>query len=134
MSKPTSTIPPISTRAGCEERLSEFDAHRIQGWTAENFAQVQVRLLFQCSSSISLTQHWSALPEPKPVVVGMEWVVKSAETLVRQKELYYIIDPDNMNATKAAVDAEPRVNSTLFSFGALPPYKMAQLRKTSMNA
>ncbi|KAK6969291.1 hypothetical protein R3P38DRAFT_2907496 [Favolaschia claudopus] len=83
---------------------------------------------------------YNALPEPKPVVVGMEWVVKSAETLVRQKELYYIIDPDNMNATKpvrdraVAVDAEPRVNSTLFSFGALPPYKMAQLRKTSMNA
>ncbi|KAJ7884057.1 hypothetical protein B0H13DRAFT_2537577 [Mycena leptocephala] len=42
---------------------------------------------------------YRALPEPKPLVVGMEWVVRSAENRTYEEETLYLIDMDDMNTT-----------------------------------
>ncbi|KAF7315215.1 BRCT domain-containing protein [Mycena indigotica] len=42
---------------------------------------------------------YKALSEPRPFLVGMEWVVKCAETKTRQDETPYLIDLDDMNTT-----------------------------------
>ncbi|KAJ7209697.1 hypothetical protein GGX14DRAFT_107724 [Mycena pura] len=46
---------------------------------------------------------YKALAEPRPHVVGMEWVVKSAEKRVREEETPYLIDMDDMNTTAVKV-------------------------------
>ncbi|KAJ7072597.1 hypothetical protein C8F01DRAFT_1104497 [Mycena amicta] len=42
---------------------------------------------------------YKALAEPRPHLVGMEWVVKCAEAHTRQDETPYLIDLDDMNTT-----------------------------------
>ncbi|KAJ7647624.1 hypothetical protein FB45DRAFT_782474 [Roridomyces roridus] len=42
---------------------------------------------------------YKALSDPKPHVVGMEWVIKSAEKRNHEDELPYVIDMDDMNTT-----------------------------------
>ncbi|KAJ7879862.1 hypothetical protein B0H13DRAFT_1457707, partial [Mycena leptocephala] len=40
---------------------------------------------------------YRVLPEPKPLVVGMEWVVRSAENRIHEEETPYLIHTDDMN-------------------------------------
>ncbi|KAJ7039093.1 hypothetical protein C8F04DRAFT_1033774 [Mycena alexandri] len=42
---------------------------------------------------------YKALADPKPHVVGMEWVVQSAEKRIHEDETPYLIDMDDMNTT-----------------------------------
>jgi hypothetical protein len=44
-----------------------------------------------------------ALSDPKPLVVGMEWVVQSAEKRNHEDETPYLIDMDDMNTTAVKV-------------------------------
>ncbi|KAJ7188632.1 hypothetical protein C8R46DRAFT_878252, partial [Mycena filopes] len=46
---------------------------------------------------------YKALPDPKPHVVGMEWVVQSAEKRIHEDEAPYLIDMDDMNTTAMKV-------------------------------
>ncbi|KAJ7730212.1 hypothetical protein B0H14DRAFT_2409633, partial [Mycena olivaceomarginata] len=46
---------------------------------------------------------YRALPEPKPLVVGMEWVVRSTENRTHEEEIAYLVDMDNMNTTTIKV-------------------------------
>ncbi|KAJ7798142.1 hypothetical protein B0H14DRAFT_2466455 [Mycena olivaceomarginata] len=43
--------------------------------------------------------HYQGLPDPKPLVVGMEWVVQSAQERTHVDETLYLIDMDDMNTT-----------------------------------
>ncbi|KAJ7125056.1 hypothetical protein C8R44DRAFT_874897 [Mycena epipterygia] len=56
---------------------------------------------------------YKALSDPKPLVVGMEWVVQSAEKRSHQDEAPYLIDMDDMNttATKRRKSMLPRLMS-----------------------
>ncbi|KAJ7928476.1 hypothetical protein B0H13DRAFT_1597352 [Mycena leptocephala] len=47
----------------------------------------------------STYNRYKALPDPKPHVVGMEWVVQSAEKRNHEDETPYLIDMDDMNTT-----------------------------------
>ncbi|KAJ7668529.1 hypothetical protein DFH06DRAFT_982759 [Mycena polygramma] len=49
----------------------------------------------------STYNRYKALPDPKPHVVGMEWVVQSAEKRAHEDEAPYLIDMDDMNTTAA---------------------------------
>ncbi|KAJ7129028.1 hypothetical protein C8R43DRAFT_1134308 [Mycena crocata] len=42
---------------------------------------------------------YKALADPKPHVVGMEWVIQSAEKRIHEDETPYLIDMDDMNTT-----------------------------------
>ncbi|KAJ7862240.1 hypothetical protein B0H14DRAFT_2349588, partial [Mycena olivaceomarginata] len=46
---------------------------------------------------------YRALPDPKPLVVGMEWVVRSAEQRTHEDETPYLISIDDMNTTAMKV-------------------------------
>ncbi|KAJ7818918.1 hypothetical protein B0H14DRAFT_2837998 [Mycena olivaceomarginata] len=75
--------------------------------------------------------HYQALPEPKPAVVGMEWVVRSAETGAHAVETPYLIHIDDM--TNTAVKPSRRMR--MWSVPALkevPPLEMARLRKKEL--
>ncbi|KAJ7690728.1 hypothetical protein B0H17DRAFT_1179847 [Mycena rosella] len=56
---------------------------------------------------------YKALSDPKPLVVGMEWVVQSAEKRNHEDETPYLIDMDDMNttATKRRKSMLPRLMS-----------------------
>ncbi|KAJ7496976.1 hypothetical protein FB451DRAFT_1017825 [Mycena latifolia] len=56
---------------------------------------------------------YKALADPKPLVVGMEWVVQSAEKRNHEDETPYLIDMDDMNttATKRRKSMLPRLMS-----------------------
>ncbi|KAJ7939656.1 hypothetical protein B0H13DRAFT_1550362, partial [Mycena leptocephala] len=47
----------------------------------------------------SAQTRFRGLPDPKPLVVGMEWVVQSAEKRTHVDETLYLIDMDDMNTT-----------------------------------
>ncbi|KAJ7076858.1 hypothetical protein B0H15DRAFT_790117 [Mycena belliarum] len=61
----------------------------------------------------STYNRYKALSEPKPLVVGMEWVVQSAEKRNHEDETPYLIDMDDMNttATKRRKSMLPRLMS-----------------------
>ncbi|KAJ7867340.1 hypothetical protein B0H14DRAFT_3441790 [Mycena olivaceomarginata] len=71
--------------------------------------------------------HYQALPEPKPAVVGMEWVVRSAETGAHAVETPYLIHIDDM--TNTAVKTYENVVTALKE---VPPLEMARLRKKEL--
>ncbi|KAJ7877688.1 hypothetical protein B0H14DRAFT_2342252 [Mycena olivaceomarginata] len=54
--------------------------------------------------------HYKALPEPKPAVVGMEWVVRSAETGAHAVETPYLIHIDDMTNTAVKVWLQPKLH------------------------
>ncbi|KAJ7939635.1 hypothetical protein B0H13DRAFT_1586969 [Mycena leptocephala] len=43
------------------------------------------------------------LPEPKPLVVGMEWVVQCAKKGAHENETPYLVDPEDMNTSTMKV-------------------------------
>ncbi|KAJ6593558.1 hypothetical protein B0H19DRAFT_919775 [Mycena capillaripes] len=51
----------------------------------------------------STYNRYKALNDPKPHVVGMEWVVQSAEKRKHEDETPYLIDMDDMNTTAIKV-------------------------------
>ncbi|KAF7321544.1 BRCT domain-containing protein [Mycena kentingensis (nom. inval.)] len=59
---------------------------------------------------------YMALQEPRPHLVGMEWVVKCAETHERQDEAPYLIDVDDMN-TSAPKRRKTMMPRALSGFG-----------------
>ncbi|KAJ7939738.1 hypothetical protein B0H13DRAFT_662583 [Mycena leptocephala] len=83
--------------------------------------------------------HYQGLPDPKPLVVGMEWVFQSAEKCTHVDETLYLIELDDMNTTtkKRPKSMLPRLMSGglddtyAITTNTIAPLEQARLRKAA---
>ncbi|KAJ7502917.1 hypothetical protein B0H11DRAFT_1711639 [Mycena galericulata] len=112
--QPTATpIQPLTVLKGCVvvvDIISEGRDHSAKFVITEMLKNLGARVLASVGQTCThivyknggrgTLNRYKALPDPKPHVVGMEWVVQSAEKRIHEDETPYLIDMDDMN-TKA---------------------------------
>ncbi|KAJ7244189.1 hypothetical protein B0H12DRAFT_1129822 [Mycena haematopus] len=164
-SEPTPTPQPLTVLKGCivfVDIISDVGDDSARSFITDMLKSLGARVLGSvgqtCTHLVyknglrSTYTRYKALSDPKPHVVGMEWVIQSAEKRIHEDETPYLIDMDDMNttATKRRKSMLPRLMSDMndesvdgdYSFegssssmimddelGHLPPLERARLRK-----
>ncbi|KAJ7936454.1 hypothetical protein B0H13DRAFT_1461689, partial [Mycena leptocephala] len=62
------------------------------------FGQTMTHIVYKNGLGRTL-DHYRGLPDPKPLVVGMEWVVQSAKKHTHVDEGPHLIEMDDMNTS-----------------------------------
>ncbi|KAK7057512.1 BRCT domain-containing protein [Favolaschia claudopus] len=112
VSEPTPTIQPLTVLKGCivfVDIISDVGDHSARSFITDMLKNLGARVLGSvgqtCTHIVyknglrSTYNRYKALADPKPHVVGMEWVVQSAEKRSHEDETPYLIDMDDMNTT-----------------------------------
>ncbi|KAJ6497745.1 hypothetical protein C8R45DRAFT_1211578 [Mycena sanguinolenta] len=167
VAEPTPTLQPLTVLKGCivfVDIISDVGDDSARSFITDMLKSLGARVLGSvgqtCTHIVyknglrSTYTRYKALSDPKPHVVGMEWVVQSAEKRTHQDETPYLIDMDDMNTTVKArrKSMVPRLLSDMndesvdgdYSFegssssmimddelGHLPPLERARLRKAA---
>ncbi|KAJ7782763.1 hypothetical protein B0H16DRAFT_466655 [Mycena metata] len=111
--RPTVTpIQPLTILKGCivfVDIISELGDDSARSFITDMLKNLGARVLGSvgqtCTHIVyknglrSTYTRYKALADPKPHVVGMEWVVQSAEKRIHEDETPYLIDMDDMNTT-----------------------------------
>ncbi|KAJ6576845.1 hypothetical protein B0H10DRAFT_2236165 [Mycena sp. CBHHK59/15] len=111
-SAPPTLIQPLTTLKGCivfVDIISDIGDNSARSFITDMLKNLGARVLGSvgqtCTHIVyknglrSTYTRYRALPDPKPHVVGMEWVVQSAEKRKHEDETPYLIDMDDMNTT-----------------------------------
>ncbi|KAJ6495703.1 hypothetical protein C8R47DRAFT_973778 [Mycena vitilis] len=113
--RPAATpIQPLTVLKGCivfVDIISDIGDDSVRSFITDMLKNLGARVLGSvgqtCTHIVyknglrSTYNRYKALPDPKPHVVGMEWVVQSAEKRAHEDEAPYLIDMDDMNTTAA---------------------------------
>ncbi|KAJ7729496.1 hypothetical protein DFH07DRAFT_181146 [Mycena maculata] len=138
--RPTITpVQPLTTLKGCivfVDIISEVGDDSARSFIMDMLKMLGARVLGSvgqtCTHIVyknglrSTYTRYKALADPKPLVVGMEWVVQSAEKRNHEDETPYLIDMDDMNTTaaKRRKSMLPRLMSGGMDDGADGDYSM----------
>nr|GAT57803.1 predicted protein [Mycena chlorophos] len=155
----TSTTPApvqLTVLKGCVvfvDIISESGDDSLRSYYTETLKTLGARVLGSVGQTLthivyknglrSTYSKYKALSEPRPFLVGMEWVVKCAETLTRHEEEPYLLDEDDMNTKlkrrktmmpSGIWDDEPSFEASSTSIVVdddLPPMERARQRKAA---
>ncbi|KAJ6558423.1 hypothetical protein DFH09DRAFT_1162762 [Mycena vulgaris] len=111
--RPTITpVQPLTILKGCivfVDIISDVGDDSVRSFITDMLKNLGARVLGSVGATCthivyknglrSTYTRYKALSDPKPHVVGMEWVVQSAEKRAHEDETPYLIDMDDMNTT-----------------------------------